>query len=171
MALPAGLNVTFLVGLSLLFIGTLLHIIGQSTPEWMVSKPVTGGSFGLWELCGKGVCVTYPNALKPAELEVCEAFAILGILACLASLGLALVNFVVAILGKPQYKIVPGMVLSSSIVALIFILICVIVWAAKIYNSRFTSLGYSFILSIIGGVLTAFGGVLAYAGTNQNRAY
>ncbi|BFZ22038.1 hypothetical protein BsWGS_25077 [Bradybaena similaris] len=168
MALPAGLSIMFLVGLSFLFIGTILHIVGQSTPEWLVSKLVSSTNSGLWEVCSLGVCVTYLNAFKTAQLEACEAFAILGIFACLAALGLALMNFVFAILGRSQNNLVPVMVLASSIVALIFILICVIVWAAKIYDSRLTSLGYSFILSIIGGVLTAFGGVLAYVGAKQS---
>lgn len=71
MALPAGLNVVFLVGLSLLFIGTLLHIIGQSTPEWLVPKTSSSGSLGLWEVCSQGVCVTYPKDSKPGNCVMC----------------------------------------------------------------------------------------------------
>ncbi|BFZ22041.1 hypothetical protein BsWGS_25080 [Bradybaena similaris] len=165
----AGPNVKFLIGLSLLFIGTVLHTIGQSTPEWLVSK-IGSGSAGLWEVCGEGVCSKIPNKAKTAELKACEAFAILGIFACLAGLGLALVNFVMAKMERPANMLLHVMVLSSSF-ALIFILICVVVWGVKIYDSKLTSLGYSFALSIVGGVLTAIGGVVAYVGAKQSAGY
>ena len=53
---------------------------------------------------------------------------------------------------------------SSSVV---FILIGVAVWGGEVHNSDALDIGYSFALSIVGGLFILIGGILAFMGGNQ----
>ncbi|CAG5119193.1 unnamed protein product [Candidula unifasciata] len=180
MALHQGPSILVLAGLVSLLTGTVLHIVGQSTSEWFVVQSASSAvadlrkdstirsrlTIGLWKGCYSVECFAVTG--MTAELKACEAFALLGICASLAAFCLAFYNFKLAISRKPQHEGVPTLVLWSSIVAALFILICLIVWGATIYDSRIGHTGYSLLLSIIGGLFIVIGGGLVFVGSVNN---
>ncbi|CAL1539310.1 unnamed protein product [Lymnaea stagnalis] len=169
MALPGGVGVPALVGLILIGVGTLLHTVGLTTPAWSVIKSSfkTSGSYGLWKYCELGSCFDYPFGTAVADvfedcIKTCEAFAILGMLASVLGLATAAISVVLRVRGKPNNPLFGAISFAGCIASFVFIMICISVWSAKV-NSEFVSLifdiGYSFILSTIGGIFICVGGV------------
>ncbi|CAG5119192.1 unnamed protein product [Candidula unifasciata] len=155
-AYPLGM-----LGLVLLGVGELLHIIGLSTPEWSVYSSIR---VGLWEACNP-TCQQY--ILKPAEVEVCEAFAIIGMLAGLLAAALGLMFFVLTLANKSVRLLAIGAAVAAN-VALISILVCVIVWGAAVHPGGIVKIGYSFALSIAGGIIHSLGGDIIFIMSRQH---
>ncbi|XP_059164758.1 epithelial membrane protein 1-like [Physella acuta] len=160
MSLPGGISSWSLLSVCLLFDGVVLHIVGLATPEWSTSN-VVGISYsaGLWKGCADGYCVEYPQTT--AALEACEAMAIIGMffsLFAITAVGILLVCKITGILAVSSAHHIAA---ALSIISFVFILIGIIVWGAEVHasNSNF-KIGYSFILSIVGGVLIAIGGIM-----------
>ncbi|CAL1535349.1 unnamed protein product [Lymnaea stagnalis] len=162
MALPGGLSGAFYLGLVLLGLGTVLHVIGLATPEWSVEKHGTRTQ-GLFKGCFLGSCGEY--TYKTSKLEACEAFAIIGMVAGIGATAVSLLIFLLGLLSKNRHRIFSLLVLAGSVVAFIAILICVIIYGVTIHDdiSYFFNVGYSFILSIIGGALIPIGGFFVYS--------
>ncbi|XP_059142023.1 epithelial membrane protein 1-like [Physella acuta] len=156
MALPGSVGVTFFIGLVVAGVGLLLEIVGLSTPEWVVNS-YHSSTMGLWEACGLGLCVSFTT--KSREIEVCEAFAILGMLAAIAAVAVAVIYLVLAAMGKNK-KVIAIIVAVAAVASLVCVIICVCVFDHYFIPGQGAKAGYSFILNIIGGILTAIGGVL-----------
>ncbi|XP_059142026.1 uncharacterized protein LOC131929701 [Physella acuta] len=154
MAQASNVAVTFFVGLVVVGVGLFLEIVGLSTPEWAVYLHTTAG---LWAACGMGKCVSYTT--KSREIEVCEAFAILGALTAVAAAAIAVIYLVLDAIGKNK-KIIAIIVAVAAVASLVCVIICVSVFDHYFIPGQGAKAGYSFILNIIGGILTAIGGVL-----------
>ncbi|CAL1539309.1 unnamed protein product [Lymnaea stagnalis] len=178
MALPGGVSVLALVAVCTIGVGVLLHVIGLATPNWSaISDKGFYRAYGLWKSCGGTIeaydCDEYKFGNKFDESEssvkACEAFAILGMLASFLGLAMAALSVLLPIIGKPKNAILPVIALAGCVAAFICILIAIVVWGAKVHAEylSFLDIGYSFILSIIGGILIVVGGVLAYIGNKR----
>ncbi|CAL1539312.1 unnamed protein product [Lymnaea stagnalis] len=193
MALPGGVNVLALVAVCIIGVGVLLHIIGLATPEWSTDSGVNdlATTLGLWKLCQTNslfdICADYPFKLlkhtmfhNPDEIEssikACEAFAILGMLASFLGLAMAALSVAFPMMGKPKNAMFPVLSLAGCVASFLCILIAISVWGVRVHNKSIYPLaldttfdiGYSFILSIIGGILIQVGGVLAFLGNKGN---
>uniref|UniRef100_A0A0B6Z6T9 Claudin n=1 Tax=Arion vulgaris TaxID=1028688 RepID=A0A0B6Z6T9_9EUPU len=164
MALPAGLSLIYLIGLPCLTIGLLFQLIALVTANWSVSQDEV--LFGLWEKCqDDSSCEENSEEMITPGLEACQAFAVLAIVIGGVSVILSLVHALMAMLGKPLRKLVPLIVMITSACTLIFIIISVVVWSAAVHKSGTVTHGYSFALSIVGGLLIAGGGILVFLGS------
>ncbi|CAL1546898.1 unnamed protein product [Lymnaea stagnalis] len=185
MPLPEGVSVLALVSMFIIGVGVLLHIVGLATPEWSaLHEGGASGSFGLWKICSddnvKGqICMEYSSEQNYPEefndsVKACDAFAILGMVASFLGLALAAISVILPIVGKPKNAMLPVISLAGCGASFVFILIAIIVWGAKVhadYLEKLTlKIGYSFILSIIGGILIGVGGVLAFI-ANKGVSY
>ncbi|CAL1539313.1 unnamed protein product [Lymnaea stagnalis] len=176
MALPGGVSVPALVAVCTIGVGVLLHLIGLASPEWSALH-VNGQSvsYGLWKACLSGIeiCGDYPFDTLPDEwkssLRACEAFAILGMLASFLGLAMAAISVLFPMMGKPKNAMFPVISLAGCMAAFICILIAIIVWGAKVHADYLSKLdiGYSFILSIIGGIMIVVGGLLGLIGNER----
>ncbi|XP_059152343.1 epithelial membrane protein 1-like [Physella acuta] len=152
-------------------VGVVLHIVGLATPEWtnLPNIPLFGSrSYGLWQLCAGGNCVDYPT--KADSLAACEAFAILGMLAGCVAVVFAILQLVFKINGKPQNSKFNLAIIGGCFSAFVCILITVAVWGGEIHEPMTAGnaeIGYSFILSIVGGCLLAIAGGLECALLNS----
>ncbi|KAK6961105.1 epithelial membrane protein 1 [Biomphalaria glabrata] len=186
MGLPSGFTVLHCVGTILLSIGVLLHIVGLATPSWSsgsfsASSQTTYVSgtimYGLWRFCiGTDACLELPSQRLTDEWRAAGAFAILGMLAGLGALGLVCMHFVMRVLSKPDMNILKLIIPAAGIVALLCVVISTSCYGGGVHpkinmnTAGFTSvgIGYSLILSAIGGILICVGGVLFYvAGTRS----
>ncbi|CAL1536319.1 unnamed protein product [Lymnaea stagnalis] len=170
MSVHGGDNYPSLVFVTTIWLSVVLHIVGVATPEWSsYHTPQLSATYGLWGYCVNGKCGEYRYAGKlppPMEysLKVCEVFAVLGLLASFLGLAMATVALLLPMMGKPKSAMFPVISLLSCVATFIFILIATIVWRVKMNNIFIVDfqIGYSFILSIIGGIMICMGGVLFY---------
>ncbi|XP_059142028.1 uncharacterized protein LOC131929704 [Physella acuta] len=157
MGLLGGINGAFFIGACVITVGLLLEIIGVSTEEWSVAS-ILHATLGLRKVCLDGECTSYRS--RRAVLEVTEAFAILAILGTIATLAIA-VAYVTSFIMGTEKKF--SLLVLVGVVAF-FSLVCAVI-SVSVYGSTFhpknMDLGYSFILTIVGGCLTALGGVLS----------
>ncbi|XP_059164022.1 uncharacterized protein LOC131946975 [Physella acuta] len=185
MPLPAGIQGWSLCGLVMLMLGSLLHVIGLATPDWSVgypekSSPLPKISVGLWEVC-MSFCQALLHQEKSEIWKTCDALAIVGMLFSFLSVGAAAYVMYLKVKAKPDNESLVKLSTAMSILSLLSILICTIMWSAglhpgvvhdfwpgtrhdKIFEEGpdidHNTLGYSFILSILGGCLLSIGGVI-----------
>ncbi|XP_012946217.1 uncharacterized protein LOC106013907 [Aplysia californica] len=163
-----GVNPLVLVGTAVLGLGVLLHIVGMATPVWSVVKGDSDTSFGVFKRCakvfGSHVCVSY--IVTTAEYKAVQAMTIIGVLFGGVALAVSVLIVVFSLTGKSQHKMMPLLAVGASFGSFFFILLGVIIWGAAIHadNSSLLDIGYSFILSIVGGILVAVGGIIGYIG-------
>ncbi|XP_059164757.1 uncharacterized protein LOC131947531 [Physella acuta] len=155
MALPAGIKVGSLAAVVVLSVGVILHIGGLATPGWSVQDG--WAKYGLWKVCDQSYCKEH--SFKPAALEACEAMAIIGTWISFVAMAVAWIDIFHKILGKDAALPFHLISAAAAIISFVFILIGVIIWGAKL-NNHLMKIGYSFILSIIGGILIATGGII-----------
>ncbi|KAK3775433.1 hypothetical protein RRG08_015281 [Elysia crispata] len=156
-----GFNPVLLGGVVALGLGNMFHIIGLATPEWIKVGKVT---VGLFEGCLDDDCVTIED--KPDWLKACQAMAILGMLLGLMAVALATFMFVKSLKNNDSPKSLGLLTLLAAILSLIFILICVILYAVEIKDLHTgPDFGYSFALSIVGAILILLGGTLSLGGS------
>ncbi|GFS09931.1 TC1 transposase-like protein [Elysia marginata] len=110
-----GLKAMPVAGLALLGLGNLLHIVGLATPEWETRSG--GGTFGLWKSCGLLRCVSYPSDHDVDELKICQATAVLGMIAGVLALALAVFMVIRKYTDKDIPKAVKIGVLVASILS------------------------------------------------------
>ncbi|XP_033727180.1 lens fiber membrane intrinsic protein-like isoform X2 [Pecten maximus] len=146
--------------------GFLFHLVGLATPYW-TSITIAGGTIfevdvhtGLWRGCSGNVCGTVSN---PASwLEAAQAFAILGFLAGLAAIVLAILYVFVEQLRKDIFYIVAAV---GNLAAAGCIFLAVVIFGSKITNG----LSWSFGLSIVGMIFHGVAGVLMGVNRFQNK--
>nr|KAI8739110.1 epithelial membrane protein 1-like [Biomphalaria glabrata] len=182
MGLPSGFTVLHCVGTILLSLGVLLHIVGLATPNWSSACSTSGSktkhesatmtmTYGLWKMCiGTDACMELPSQTLTDEWRAAGAFAILGMLAGLGALGLACMYFVMRVLAKPEMKMLKVIVLAAGSVALLCVVISTSCYGGGVHQKlkentagfQCVYVGYSLILSAIGGILICIGGVAFY---------
>ncbi|XP_059161562.1 uncharacterized protein LOC131944766 [Physella acuta] len=136
-------------------LGSLLHLVGMATPHWL--KLNDPGSIGLWQVCIQ-FCLTIED--KAGWLIACDFFSVMGVLSSVAALVLIAFSFFNAFKGRPQHSTIPIFLTASTSLAATCIIICIIIFASKTVHTSL--LGYSFYLSIAGGVLITIGGILGF---------
>ncbi|XP_005112974.1 uncharacterized protein LOC101863642 [Aplysia californica] len=163
-----GVNPLVLVGTAVLGIGVLLHIVGMATPVWSVSIVSDDYSVGPFKSCLLTMlgqkCSTNENV--PSEYKAVQAMTIIGVLFGGVALAVSVLIFVFSLMGKSQHKMMPLLAVGASFGSFFFILLGVIIWGAAIHDdiSKAFDIGYSFILSIVGGVLVVVGGLMVFIG-------
>uniref|UniRef100_A0A2C9M4B9 Claudin n=1 Tax=Biomphalaria glabrata TaxID=6526 RepID=A0A2C9M4B9_BIOGL len=156
----------------LLIIGEVLHIVGLATPNWTTFSTYDGTfTLGLWKLCSTiGSCVEIPIDLKTDEMKVVDAFSIICALSGAGVLGLACFNLLARIQEKSESEPLRKFILKTGIFALVCVIISTCVYYVSIHQ-RFLnfnhldvskSIGFSFILSAVGGVVIGVGSVIFY---------
>ncbi|XP_059169310.1 uncharacterized protein LOC131951057 [Physella acuta] len=111
----------------------------------------------------------------PVSIKACQAMAILGMLASFVVLAMAIVDIYHKVYEKLPIIPFPTVVAASTLASFVFILIGIIVWGADLnYDqtettntndktiTRSSKLGYSFGLSITGGILILIGGLMYF---------
>ncbi|XP_059152364.1 epithelial membrane protein 1-like [Physella acuta] len=158
-----SVQVGAIVAIVLLFVGIILHIVGLATPEWMLIKN-NELTIGLWQACSHGVCLTFADFPIAGldSIKACEAMAIIGMLISFVAIATAGIAVYHNITGKEASASFQQIATATSVISFVFILIGIIVWGAKVHEpaSAVANIGYSFILSIIGGILIAVGGIM-----------
>ncbi|XP_055870668.1 uncharacterized protein LOC129923488 [Biomphalaria glabrata] len=134
--------------------GLVLHIVGMATPSWLrgIENERTL-SFGLWESCIDSECKTYLS--KQSDLQACEAFSVLAIVPALAALILCSVHALQANAEESSRKKQIHIAIALCLLSGIAVLICIFVWRFSCVDVYGISdfLGYSFYLSLVGGIL------------------
>ncbi|CAL1535350.1 unnamed protein product [Lymnaea stagnalis] len=144
--------------------------------------------YGLWKICTSDKCVgiignnfefrdyfedfddraTFLQNRSPdvSALKASEACAILGMLASFVATAVAAGRIAMPMLGMSTKYLFPFIPLAASMTSFVFILVAVIVWALRVHTRLVctygldTSIGYSFILCLVAGILINIGGVL-----------
>ncbi|KAH9519889.1 hypothetical protein Btru_071149 [Bulinus truncatus] len=174
MALPDGFTFFHCVGLGLLFTGNLLHLIGLATPGWTIGTTsyertdkntylLFSGTYyiGLWKMCF-GECVDGNNT---GAWKAAEAFALLGMIFGLASLAAALLYFLTRLVNKNKLDLLQLVAAVAGITSFVLIIIGVSCYGGGVHgNFEWTDkyIGYSLVLSIIGGIIILIGGLTFY---------
>ncbi|KAI8761469.1 epithelial membrane protein 1, partial [Biomphalaria glabrata] len=173
MALPNGLTALHCAGTAVIGVGVLLQIVALATPNWTYGKyyKYFGDSkvkAGLWKFCVETFkCQDIPEEILTDEWNTAGAFAILGMLAGLMALSLTCIHFVLRIMAKPTNKIVNVVVLAACIAACLCVVISTSCFGGGVYkqedfDKEGQKIGYSLILSVVGGYLIGLGGVLFF---------
>ncbi|GFO38606.1 hypothetical protein PoB_006511100 [Plakobranchus ocellatus] len=98
----------------------------------------------------------------PDWLEACRAFALLGMIAGLISVVADIILVVFSLAGRDGSVVLINVAsLAAAVASCVMIIICIIIFAAKAETSS-ADFGYSFVLSIVGGILIFFGGGLSF---------
>ncbi|KAK0041602.1 hypothetical protein Bpfe_028966 [Biomphalaria pfeifferi] len=137
--------------------GLLLHIAGIATPSWISTRSSETGQslmFGLWEVCTDMGCQTYPSN-KASDLQACEAFSVLAIFPALGALIICSVYALQANAEESSRKKQINVAIALCLLSGVAVLICIFVWRFSYVNSGplADDLGYSFYLSLVGGLL------------------
>uniref|UniRef100_A0A2C9L7B9 Claudin n=1 Tax=Biomphalaria glabrata TaxID=6526 RepID=A0A2C9L7B9_BIOGL len=177
MPIPSEFNVAHGVGAICVFIGVVLHIIGLATPNWTTatfrymnpllspSEYTADVSVGLWMDCDKGGCSTIKSYNLTGAWRAAGAFAILGMLSSFVTLAVAIVHIAMPFFQKLQFEVMSLVTLATSIATVMLIIICVSCFGGGVHNVFVwteKSIGYSLVLSIIGGIVVFLGGVIFY---------
>ncbi|KAI8761475.1 epithelial membrane protein 1 [Biomphalaria glabrata] len=168
MALPNGISGLHCLGVGLLVIGLVLHVVGLATPNWMTSS-TNFGTQGLWTTCQLNICIDIPSKYKTDELKAAGAFAILAMVAGVGGLGLACLHIARRIKAKPDLDILKLGHLAAGMAALVCVIISCSVFGAGVYKhiAEIADIGFSLILSAVGGVILCIGSVMFYAACNM----
>ncbi|KAK0067136.1 epithelial membrane protein 1 [Biomphalaria pfeifferi] len=169
MALPNGISGLHCVGVGLLVIGLVLHVVGLATPNWMTISTISSTQ-GLWTTCHLNTCtdgISIPGTSD--ELKAAGAFAILAMLAGIGGLGLACLHIARRIKAEPDLDILKLGHLAAGMAALVCVIISCSVFGAGIYKNiaEIADIGFSLILSAVGGVIICIGSVMFYAACNM----
>jgi hypothetical protein len=167
--------ILLLLGLAIQGAGLVLHIVGLATPVWSAIEsdvPGTEAHFGLWKYCINGKCDDNEDVTKggATNLKAAKAFAILGMLMAAAAAALACLNFLLTLQNKSSFKIMSLASLVASVIAFPAIEVCAAIWATVNYIPGFTTLGYSFGLSLLASLLLPLGGLFGFLGSWQAPA-
>ncbi|XP_060066344.1 uncharacterized protein LOC132546636 isoform X1 [Ylistrum balloti] len=161
----ADTSVLLKIALGSTLAGILFHLIGLATPYW-TSQTITLGSLdfsynsGLWRGCSAGRCGSITSS--PSWMEATQAFAILGFLAGLAAIVLAVLYVFLEQLRKDIIYIIASL---GNLVAAGCIFLAVVIFGSKIT----TGLSWSFGLSIVGMIFHGVAGVLMGVNRFQNK--
>ncbi|XP_059143056.1 uncharacterized protein LOC131930539 [Physella acuta] len=96
------------------------------------------------------------------SIKACEAMAIIGMLISFFAIASGGIDIFHKISGREAIASFHLITTATSIISFVFILIGIIVWGTKLYDpvSVYANIGYSFILSIVGGTLIVIGGIM-----------
>ncbi|CAL1539813.1 unnamed protein product [Lymnaea stagnalis] len=162
MTYPAGVDFTVITALTFDFVGWIIHNVGLGTTHWSVLGPQTQG---VVQYCYNSLC-TYRSLRDMSSYQITVLFlAVAAITWSFSAMVLALHNIYKGYTFQSQTKTIPILGGALSIVACVFAVIEVIIWAAEIHrdfrmvNQNF-ELGYSFALTIVGACLYFLGGIL-----------
>ncbi|XP_060066351.1 uncharacterized protein LOC132546636 isoform X2 [Ylistrum balloti] len=151
------------IALGIAFIGWFFHLLGFATPYWSTAQyfSIIGIDvhFGLWFYCARG-CEGYSHV--QSWMEATQAFAILGFLAGLAAIVLAVLYVFLEQLRKDIIYIIASL---GNLVAAGCIFLAVVIFGSKIT----TGLSWSFGLSIVGMIFHGVAGVLMGVNRFQNK--
>ncbi|XP_033727179.1 lens fiber membrane intrinsic protein-like isoform X1 [Pecten maximus] len=152
------------IAIGIACVGWFLHLLGFATPYWSTAKyfSIFGIDihFGLWYYCAGKECDGYGKV--QSWLEAAQAFAILGFLAGLAAIVLAILYVFVEQLRKDIFYIVAAV---GNLAAAGCIFLAVVIFGSKITNG----LSWSFGLSIVGMIFHGVAGVLMGVNRFQNK--
>jgi len=154
-----GMKPMLLIGVGVIGLGLLLHLVAMATPAWS-----TGATWYIFGMSGEidiGPWEASEGSVKnpSSKVQAVRAMTILGFLAGAASAGAAVVIVVLSLLGKDKIKLLPVASAGAGAISFVFILLGVIIWAASDFGG---SIGFSFVLSIIGGIGIGVGGFLVF---------
>ncbi|XP_055870839.1 uncharacterized protein LOC106078866 isoform X2 [Biomphalaria glabrata] len=175
MGLPVRFSVVHCVGTVLLGIGLTMHIVGLATPSWASGTRTDSRGvsvtimFGLWKVCFGPECKDlsdYSTNITDAW-KAASAFAILSMVAGIAALGLACYHFIMSVLAKPETKTLKFIIMVAGILALLCVVISTSCFGGGVYqkyemDKDGLDIGYSLILSAVGGIAICIGGVVFF---------
>ncbi|KAH9487689.1 hypothetical protein Btru_069903 [Bulinus truncatus] len=160
-----GIAVYHYVGLGFLILGNILHIVGLATPGWAVSADyqyLNIQTFGLWKKC-EVICVDINPIYYSVQLIASCALSILGMILGIVALTLAVVHVVSKKMDK-NYNCLPKANYFFTIMSFLIIAATVACYAFGVgipYNyDTVRFFGYSFYLSIAGGVFILISGIV-----------
>ncbi|KAI8761477.1 epithelial membrane protein 1 [Biomphalaria glabrata] len=175
MGLPVGFSVLHCVGTVLLGIGLILHIVGLATPSWASGTGTDSRGvsvtkmYGLWKLCDGSDCKDLFDSVTniPDPWKAASAFSILGMVAGIAALGLACYHFIMRVLAKPETQTLKFIIMVAGILALLCVIISTSCFGGGVYqkyemDKAGFDIGYSLILSAVGGIVICIGGVVFF---------
>ncbi|XP_059159857.1 uncharacterized protein LOC131943666 [Physella acuta] len=141
-----------MVGWIVMFVGLILHIVGQAMPYWFSNYlDESPTNFGLWQICDSFRCVriAMDSAVLTSSYHVCRAAAVIGIILGITAM---VMMFVYAFKEQPIYSLISSVI---GVLSCVFIAVCVSVWATHVFDTSgdFSYYGASFYLSLFGGVL------------------
>ncbi|XP_059159866.1 uncharacterized protein LOC131943671 [Physella acuta] len=139
-----------MVGWIAMFLGLILHIVGQAMPYWFSNYlDESPTNFGLWQICDNLSCfrIAIDSAVLTFSYHVCRAAAVIGIILGITAM---VMMFVYAFKEQPIYSLISS---AIGVLSCVFIAVCVSVWATHVFDTYFTNYGTSFYLSLSGGVL------------------
>ncbi|KAK0041239.1 hypothetical protein Bpfe_029332 [Biomphalaria pfeifferi] len=175
MVLLGGQTILYFLSCGLAAVGLVLIIIGVATPEWTaieveyIDKKILRNSKGLWRICKDDVCADIVKN-KAVSLEVCEAFGLLAVLSGASCLSLLLAHLILQSFRKPSKKFLLTLATLGGILSAVFVTITASVWGAVHHTGgRNLYVGYSLILTVIGGILLPISGVLGCLTSRNNR--
>ncbi|ESO82978.1 hypothetical protein LOTGIDRAFT_169803 [Lottia gigantea] len=150
------------VGLVVTIVALIVQIIGYSTDFWeSYDRPLALYKYsynqGLWRLCTSTNytegCMDIPQSASTIELKTTRAFETLAFIFGFASIVLQLLSIFVK-----QKKIITILINGSSFCAGLLVFIGIIVFATD--KPTGYEYGYSFALTIVGGVLYVLAGLI-----------
>ncbi|XP_055869423.1 uncharacterized protein LOC106078873 [Biomphalaria glabrata] len=166
MALPNGISWLHCAGAGLILIGLILHIVGLATPNWTtISTPRATITNGLFSVC-LDTCVYIPAIDRIGEWSTAGAFAILALMPGLLAFYLSCLHIDRHIHGRPENSYTKSGTLATGITAILCVFLSCFVYGAgvhkKIAEVFDADIGYSFIMSAVGGVVFFLGCLLFY---------
>ncbi|XP_059145623.1 uncharacterized protein LOC131932737 [Physella acuta] len=139
------------LSLLLMCLGTVLHVIGLASHQWSVEGD---HSQGLWRYCIQYVCHGIPERLSTDYLLTCRVLALAGMFFSFVSV--TLIGLAIHCKTKqPRIMVLTLSSTASSSVSYACIVSCAAVWRS-IYSDM-AGIGFSFIISIIGGTFLIVG--------------
>ncbi|RUS74175.1 hypothetical protein EGW08_018064 [Elysia chlorotica] len=169
------------VGTSVLCAGFLLHIVGVSTPAWMVKRDNSDSSLGegtgMFILCDRSwQCDKHDT--EPAQLMAVQGMACFGLFFASVALTLAFRHVIRSMRwGISDPEVVVNMVLLTSLVSGVLILFATIIYAMEILHKwtvgpvavNNLKIGYSLKLSVAGAVFILIGGFVTVGWANKEE--
>ncbi|CAL1539311.1 unnamed protein product [Lymnaea stagnalis] len=156
-----------LTGVFMLGVGVLLNTAGLATPG-LVELATYGGymSLGLWKYCWREMCAKYKyETVHFHDIQQIlirgQVFAILAMVSSCLGLALTFTSVALRQMGKPKIGFLHVISFVAYKFSLAFILRTLIVCGVMLQPS-ILEIGYSFILSTIGGIMILVGNIVFY---------
>ncbi|XP_055869939.1 epithelial membrane protein 2-like [Biomphalaria glabrata] len=194
--LSSGINALHCVCAVLLISGLLLHTVGMVTPNWIVvnmekdsensgindSRKLKTLTLGLWEACYH-LCIEYHCSPITDDfqrhdqgilqaLKAAQVLATLGMLSGLCCLGEMCIYLFILPKQRVKSFLIKNILLWTSFISLVFIAVSTSCYAAGVHvkldffhqNSK---IGYSIVLSGVGGAIIFLSGILFHISDND----
>ncbi|KAL8577254.1 hypothetical protein ACOMHN_022442 [Nucella lapillus] len=143
--------------IGLMQIGFMLvfTIVGLALPNWF-NGSINGVdvNFGLWKYCSGDTCIDLPDIIENSKVEAARAFGIMGVLACVVVVGLA-VLFLVKRNGN--FLMIAGIVAFAGFVMVLIMFVVTVVNIQDQFSN--TKWGFCFGLTLTGFIQGFFSGI------------